>query len=202
MRTTESAVESPGTLGTFGTIENGVTQPIVPAPDKTPEDPPMHLSPPTRLDSSTDAPTTDSASAAAPAGSGAREVIPSSLHVRGDILSDRDLLVEGTVHGDVTVKGHLLTIGPSARVIGALSAGSIVVHGEVRGSLAATDRLEIAPTGVAKGLMHAPRVALADGCVVWGTVNRQPEPRPVSRTEDAPDCPSPRRSRPDLRLCG
>jgi len=133
------------------------------------------------VDRSTETPTTDSAYAAVPAGTGATTVIDPSIHIKGDVFADTDLLVEGTVAGDVTVNGHALTIGRDARVIGALNATSIVVHGEVRGSIRAQGRVEVAPTGVARGFIHGPRVVLTEGCTVWGTVNWEPAPVPRVR---------------------
>jgi len=74
-------------------------------------------------------------------GTGAR--LGSSLHVKGEISGNEDLLIDGTVEGLITLDERKLTVGASAKVTADIIAREVVVYGTVKGNLRAKDRIEI-----------------------------------------------------------
>ena len=62
-------------------------------------------------------------------------VITGGLHVTGNLASGGELLVDGTVTGDIHVRS--LTIGQSGRVEGKIVAEEITVSGSVEGQISA-----------------------------------------------------------------
>src|ERR1700756_6047161 len=69
------------------------------------------------------------AAGGSPARSAAR--LGSSLQIKGHITGTEDLQIDGKVDGPISLKGHELTVGPSAQLTSEVHARDIVVYGKV-----------------------------------------------------------------------
>ena len=69
---------------------------------------------------------------------------------------------------------HQVTIGGDGRVEGEVRACAIVVEGEVRGNLTATQQVLVRASGRVHGDIRAPRVALDQGCRFKGAIDMEP----------------------------
>ena len=101
----------------------------------------------------------------------AKASIGKSLHIKGELSGQEDLVIDGTVDGKVSMHGHSVTIGPSGRVQAGIRAKSVVVGGQLRGNVVAEAKFEITATGAMSGDVQAPRVVLADGAKFKGRVD-------------------------------
>jgi cytoskeletal protein CcmA (bactofilin family) len=63
----------------------------------------------------------------------APSILSANLRVVGNLTTDGELQVDGTVEGDVTA--GRLTVGASARITGNANAEQVIVQGEVRGAI-------------------------------------------------------------------
>src|SRR6202790_1031743 len=93
-------------------------------------------------------------------GTGAR--LGSSLHVKGEISGNEDLLIDGTVEGLITLDERKLTVGASAKVTADIIAREVVVYGTVKGNLRAKDRIEIKKDGSVNGDLTTARIMIED----------------------------------------
>ena len=93
------------------------------------------------------------------------------LAIKGDVSSDDDLAIEGSVQGSVTVRGALLVIERSGRVHADVRAPRVVVHGAVQGTIAASERLELSSSASVDGSLSANLIAMADGAGFNGRVD-------------------------------
>ena len=91
--------------------------------------------------------------------------------IEGKIKSAQDLRIDGKVEGTIEVGNHSVIVGASAEIEADLAAKSILVSGTVRGSLTATDRIDIQATASVHGDVTAPRLVIADGAYVRGKVD-------------------------------
>ena len=105
-------------------------------------------------------------SAALPASRGAC-VIGAKTTVKGELLGDEDIVVEGTVEGHVRISRDL-HVGQAGRLRASIEAQSIVVGGEVVGDCIAATRVELQPTGRLIGNIRAPRIVIAEGAMFKG----------------------------------
>jgi cytoskeletal protein CcmA (bactofilin family) len=118
-----------------------------------------------------------SAVATAPAAAPGREEswVPRKLRIKGEIEGGESLRIDGRMEGPVRLAGGRITVGEGGAVSGPIEARGIVVLGEVRGTLRATERVEIGPAGVLHGDLFAPCLRVAEGAQMRGRVLTGPE---------------------------
>jgi cytoskeletal protein CcmA (bactofilin family) len=94
----------------------------------------------------------------------------STLVIKGDITAQEPLFIAGRVDGTIDATGHIVTVEQGAHIDADISAGGIVVAGEVKGSLAAANRIHLQPSADVEGDLSAPRIAVDEGAFVQGKV--------------------------------
>ena len=102
--------------------------------------------------------------------SGQMANIGKSITIRGDLTGNEDLVIEGKVEGKVSLPDNQLTVGPNGSVTAEVAAKSVVVVGRVSGDIKGTERIEIQATGVVQGDVTAPRLVVAEGAVLNGSI--------------------------------
>lgn len=108
--------------------------------------------------------------------------IGKSISLKGDLSGNEDLTIEGHVEGRVDLPNNLLTIGANGTVDAEVHAKTVVVIGKVTGNVSATERIEIQATGLVNGDVSAPRLVVAEGAVVNGSIEmgvKKGAPAPV-----------------------
>lgn len=93
-----------------------------------------------------------------------------SLHVKGEITGNEDLLIDGSVEGLVHLEERKLTIGSSAKLTADIIAREVVVYGNVKGNLRARDRIEIKKDGSVVGDLTTARIMIEDGAYFKGSI--------------------------------
>jgi cytoskeletal protein CcmA (bactofilin family) len=96
--------------------------------------------------------------------------IGKSITISGDLTGEEDLVIEGKVEGKVTLPNSQLTIGANGSIKAEVQAKSVVVIGRVSGNVRGTERVEIQATGIVEGDVIAPRLVVAEGAVVNGSI--------------------------------
>jgi cytoskeletal protein CcmA (bactofilin family) len=94
----------------------------------------------------------------------------SSLTVKGKISGDEDLQIDGTVEGQISLKGHRLTVGRTGQLNSEVTARELIVYGKVIGNLHAQDRAEIKTDGSVIGDISTSRISIEDGAYVKGRI--------------------------------
>lgn len=95
-------------------------------------------------------------------------------HVAGLITGSTELLVEGEIEGEVRIDAAVI-VGTEGVVQGPISAQVVRVGGRVMGNVAASDRVEVAPSGSLEGDVVAPRIVIAEGAYFKGKVEMKGE---------------------------
>jgi cytoskeletal protein CcmA (bactofilin family) len=94
-------------------------------------------------------------------------VIGPKTTIKGEVTGDEDVLVEGTVDGQIRITRDL-RVGAGGVVKATVEAQSVVVSGEFIGDCRASHRVEIQATGRLTGNISAPRVVIAEGATFKG----------------------------------
>lgn len=116
-----------------------------------------------------------SATATRPAamGSGGQSIISPDLKVIGNLQTEGDLQIEGTVEGDI--RANLLTIGEKATIRGEVVAEDVVVNGHVIGRIRGS-KVRLSATGRVEGDIQHTTIAIEAGAQFEGSVHRSEDP--------------------------
>lgn len=138
--------------------------------------------------------------------SSTRNVLNSDVTVVGTLRFTDDLLVDGSVEGEITSDG-VLTVGANAVIQAgeknkvAVRTKSAIIHGRVTGDVVVSERVELASTAELVGDITAARIAIQEGAVfvghcMVGNVTAMPATPPVQpkrsskRTQVVDDTPN------------
>lgn len=108
--------------------------------------------------------------------------IGSSVVIKGEVSAKEDLTVAGRIDGKIEVRDHVVRVGREAQVNAEISARAVVVEGNVKGNITATERIELAEHGIVEGDIASPKIAMADGAVFRGKIEMGKKPEAVKRT--------------------
>jgi cytoskeletal protein CcmA (bactofilin family) len=92
------------------------------------------------------------------------------LVIKGQIVGDEDLKVDGKVDGPISLSNHRLTVGPAAQVSGDIVSREIMIYGNVKGKLRGHERVEIKRDSSVLGDVTTPRIMIEDGAFFRGAV--------------------------------
>src|SRR5512137_3085444 len=88
----------------------------------------------------------------------------------GDIEAHEDMLVEGRVQGKITVPSGTLTIAKGAKVEAEIRVRALVLHGELKGTARAGERVLISETAEMTGDVITPKITIANGARFSGGI--------------------------------
>jgi cytoskeletal protein CcmA (bactofilin family) len=94
----------------------------------------------------------------------------STIVVKGEISSDEDLQIDGKVEGNISLRGHRLTVGRTAQLNSEINAREVIVYGNASGNLRARDRVEIKRDGQVIGDITTTRISIEDGAYFKGRI--------------------------------
>jgi cytoskeletal protein CcmA (bactofilin family) len=107
-----------------------------------------------------------------------------TLKIEGKITSEEDLQIDGKVQGPISLQGQKLTVGRTAQLNSAVTAGEVIVYGKVTGNLRARDRVEIKKDGSVIGDITTARISIEDGAHFKGRIEID---RPKPQTDADPE---------------
>lgn len=96
-------------------------------------------------------------------------VVGPSVHVEGDFASEGDIIVKGTVSGNVKTSREL-RVEPGAKIFASVHSGSAIISGEVQGNVTTSGKLEIMATAIVAGDIKCDVLAVAAGARIHGKV--------------------------------
>ncbi len=114
---------------------------------------------------------------AAPAFRAAEPVAPrgteigQSISIVGDIYSEEDLFIDGSVQGALEVKNSKLTVGPNGKAKSNVKAREVVILGEVRGDIDATQKITIRKQGSLVGNIKTTGIEIDDDAYFKGSID-------------------------------
>jgi cytoskeletal protein CcmA (bactofilin family) len=100
-----------------------------------------------------------------------RSLIGETTVVHGHLKFGDGLRVDGEVQGDISAQGegrNILVIGEKARVHGKVSAGHVIISGQVRGPVHSTELLELQPQARVFGDVRYQVLEMHPGAIVEG----------------------------------
>lgn len=105
-------------------------------------------------------------------------IINSGTTIIGDVNSDGDMRVDGTIKGYLSSKARLV-LGPTAIIEGDIKAENIEIQGEVNGNVFATEVLTIKATAKILGDIVSNKLIIESGASFNGT-SKMSKPKEAS----------------------
>lgn len=94
-----------------------------------------------------------------------------TIVIKGDIVADEHLIIEGRVEGRITLPEHGLSVGKHGCVNSEVLAQTITVLGQATGKLTATERVELLKNGRVEGRIVTETLIVDEGALFNGTVD-------------------------------
>jgi cytoskeletal protein CcmA (bactofilin family) len=94
-------------------------------------------------------------------------ILSSDIDFSGTLSFDKPFLIRGRMSGQIISTG-LLVIDENAVVEANISTSRVIIRGEVKGNVTATEKVEIASMGKLLGNMSAPEFVMEPGCIFNG----------------------------------
>jgi cytoskeletal protein CcmA (bactofilin family) len=101
---------------------------------------------------------------------GREAIIGRSTRVRGRVSGDGSLVVEGSVEGDITLRGDL-TIAEGARSASNVDAQAVTIRGELEGDIVARGVVRIEAGARVRGDVQGESFTLEDGAEFAGRLD-------------------------------
>jgi cytoskeletal protein CcmA (bactofilin family) len=94
-------------------------------------------------------------------------IIGPSVQVEGNFVANGDIIIEGTVSGNIKTEKNL-RIGAGAKIFATVAAANAVIAGEVQGDLTIRDTLELTNTAKIFGDVKTKVITIGAGAVLQG----------------------------------
>jgi len=98
-------------------------------------------------------------------------IIGDRMFIKGSIHSKGDVVLNGSLQGDLDVENHKLTIGPHAKVKANAKAREVDIQGSVDGDVDSTHKISIRTGGSLRGDVRTPGIVIEDGAWFKGSVD-------------------------------
>jgi cytoskeletal protein CcmA (bactofilin family) len=103
---------------------------------------------------------------------GANEArVGSTTRIRGRIHGDGDLVIEGKVEGNVTLRGDLTIAQGGSVETESVSAHAVLIAGTLEGSVVASGPVRLSPGARVRGNLQGSAVAIDDGARFTGRLD-------------------------------
>lgn len=94
--------------------------------------------------------------------------------IKGEVSFEKGLRLHGRLEGKVNTQGRL-HVAKEAHLMADVNAGSIIVEGEVKGNLSASDRIDLKQSARYEGDLVASKLTVEEGAAFSGHVTVGPD---------------------------
>jgi cytoskeletal protein CcmA (bactofilin family) len=94
-----------------------------------------------------------------------------SLTINGDLTSQEDMTIHGTVTGQINMQKGVLVIAPSGTAEANVQGSKVTVHGKISGDISVTETVELSATANVSGTISAPSLVLHEGATFNGIID-------------------------------
>ena len=135
----------------------------------------------------TEAAARQSAPSAAPPNASAQ--IGAGIHIRGEISGSGDVVIDGSLEGEINLPNSKVTVGKPCHAKGSIRAAKVLVQGTVEGDIAASELVVLSQTANVEGTIKAPRAELHNGGRFKGSIDMDVSPEPKQAAARPPERP-------------
>lgn len=100
-----------------------------------------------------------------------KTTINSSTVIDGNIKAEEHLIINGTIKGNLEIKGYNLFVGPAGKLDGEVHAQNVRIRGHMKGDIKATGKVEITKEANFSGKIESTAIAVEPGAYFDAFVN-------------------------------
>lgn len=105
-------------------------------------------------------------------------LVGARTELKGDLTFSGGLRIDGKLKGNVTVKGEgtgnsTLILSENAVIIGNVTVPHMIINGTIKGTVRATERIELQPKAEIAGDVYYKILEVANGAVINGNLVRE-----------------------------
>lgn len=105
-----------------------------------------------------------------------KTIIGEKITVEGSIRGEENLIIEGTMKGDVEMEKHNFSVGSKGRIEGEIRAHNVAISGLLHGKVKALGKVEITKDADFYGEIKANSISIEDGAFFKGEIELDREP--------------------------
>ena len=102
-------------------------------------------------------------------------IIGENISIEGGIQGKENLVIEGSVKGNIELEANHLTVGAKGHVEGEIQADSVTVQGQLTGNIKASGKVEITKEADFNGEIRARSISVEDGAMLKAVIELQRE---------------------------
>lgn len=95
-------------------------------------------------------------------------IISESTVIKGDIIANGDIRIDGELSGNISAKGKLV-VGPRGKIEGEIVCNNVEVSGFIKGKVTANELLNMKSTSKIEGDIIAGKLSVEPGSLFTGT---------------------------------
>jgi cytoskeletal protein CcmA (bactofilin family) len=92
-----------------------------------------------------------------------KTAISNSTTIVGNITAEENLIINGTVKGNIEIKDYDLFLGPDGRLEGEVHAHNVRIRGHMRGEINAKGKVEITQEANFSGIIRSNGISVEKG---------------------------------------
>jgi len=131
-----------------------------------------------------------------------KTIIGENISIKGSIHGKGNLVIQGSVKGNIDLEKHHLTIGPNGNVEAEINAEHVTISGHLTGNIHARGKVEITRTAEFSGEIKAKRISVEDGAFLKAVIelHRDAQPGSLSKPSGLPSgLPGQEKDKPNLK---
>ncbi len=102
-----------------------------------------------------------------------KTMIGEEISIKGTIHGRGDLVIQGSIQGNIVLDQHHLTIGPNGKVEAEVAAENVTISGRLKGNITANGKVEITKSADFNGEIKAKRISVEDGAFLKAVIELQ-----------------------------
>jgi cytoskeletal protein CcmA (bactofilin family) len=111
-------------------------------------------------------------------------VLGKDVRIKGAVRLEGTVRMNCYFEGEIYSKGVLI-VGPHAVIKGMINATSLINSGKIKGTITATEKVQLLKPAILIGDVHAPSFSMEEGAHIQGQVNMGVSPWTDESAEDA-----------------
>lgn len=105
-------------------------------------------------------------------------------HIQGDLKTDGDIRIDGTVKGNIRAEGKVV-VGEHGKVEGEVECKNAAIAGKVVGTMRVTQMLSLSASAKIEGQVHTEKLSVEPGAELNGSVSMGAVVRTMDKKDDA-----------------